>query len=312
MSDNVNLAALAGTCAADDVAGILYQRVKVAQGADGAATDVSSAAPLQVTGANGSFPVTDSGGTLSIDDGAGSITVDGSLTTVSTVTTITNVVHVDDNSGSLTVDGSTKLLDTGGSTAATVKAASTGAAATTDTALVVTMRDVNSNGQTTASASAPVVLPTDRHNTTTFSLTLSLDTVAYASGDVLADTQQANAFFNYTDGGGTIESITVIDEDDQGAAFDIYFFNSNVSLGTENGAPNISDANARSCVGFYSVATADYKDLGGVKIASYKNVGLAVKAVSGTDDLYIGVVNGAGTPTYTASGIKLVFGIKQD
>ena len=106
-------------------------------------------------------------------------------------------------------------------------------------------------------------MPSDRQHTTIFSLTLSLDTSAYASGDVLADTQQADAFFAKADGGGVIESITVIDEDDQGAAFSIYFFQANRSLGTENNAPNISDANARDCLGWVDVSTADYKDLGG-------------------------------------------------
>lgn len=60
-----------------------------------------------------------SGTVVPVSDGGGSLTVDGAIsfsapqhvivdsgtvTTVSTVTTITNVVHVDDNSGSLTVD----------------------------------------------------------------------------------------------------------------------------------------------------------------------------------------------------------------
>lgn len=40
------------TGAADEIGGVLYPRVKIAQGADGSATDVSSAAPLQVTLAN--------------------------------------------------------------------------------------------------------------------------------------------------------------------------------------------------------------------------------------------------------------------
>lgn len=53
MADNVNITAGTGTTiAADDIAGVLHQRVKISQGADGAATDVSSAAPLQVTLAN--------------------------------------------------------------------------------------------------------------------------------------------------------------------------------------------------------------------------------------------------------------------
>ncbi len=53
MADNVAVTAGSGTTiAADDIGGVLHQRVKISQGADGSATDVSSAAPLQVTLAN--------------------------------------------------------------------------------------------------------------------------------------------------------------------------------------------------------------------------------------------------------------------
>lgn len=68
MADNVIISQGVGTTiATDDVAGVQYQRVKLSQGADGSATDVSSAAPLQVTGVNGTFPVTDNGGSLTVD-----------------------------------------------------------------------------------------------------------------------------------------------------------------------------------------------------------------------------------------------------
>lgn len=53
MADNIEVTAGSGsTVAADDIGGVLHQRVKISQGADGSATDVSSAAPLQVTLAN--------------------------------------------------------------------------------------------------------------------------------------------------------------------------------------------------------------------------------------------------------------------
>ncbi len=141
-----------------------------------------------------------------------------------------------------------------------------------------------------------------------YDLTMSLDTNPYAAGDVLAATQQADAFFRKADGTGVIASLTVIDEDDQKADFDVYFFSGNASLGTENGAPSISDADARTVLGFVSVAGADYIDLGGVSIARVRNLSIPVKAASGTDDLYVGIVNGSATPTYTASGLTLRIG----
>jgi hypothetical protein len=55
MADNFSFTEGSGkTGAADDIGGVLYPRVKIAQGSDGSATDVSSAAPLQVTLANSS------------------------------------------------------------------------------------------------------------------------------------------------------------------------------------------------------------------------------------------------------------------
>lgn len=50
MADNVAITAGAGTnIATDDIGGTHYQRIKIQHGADGTATDVSSASPLPVT-----------------------------------------------------------------------------------------------------------------------------------------------------------------------------------------------------------------------------------------------------------------------
>ena len=52
MADNVAITPGTGaTVAADDIGGILHQRVKISVGADGSATDVSSAAPMPVADA---------------------------------------------------------------------------------------------------------------------------------------------------------------------------------------------------------------------------------------------------------------------
>lgn len=138
-------------------------------------------------------------------------------------------------------------------------------------------------------------------------ITLSLDTSAYDAGDVLADTQTITNAVRVTGGRAILQSVTVIDEDDQGVALDLYFMSTSRSLGTENSAPNISDANARDILGFVAVASGDYKDLGGVRIATVRNIGLLLEAAGGSRDLYVGATTG-GTPTYTASGLKLRLG----
>lgn len=143
------------------------------------------------------------------------------------------------------------------------------------------------------------------------SLTVSLDTSAYANNDLLADTQELTDAVKANDSGGMIQSLTVVDQDDNGQAFDVWILDSNVTFGTENSAPSISDANAVYVLGKIPVAAADYIDLGGVKVASIRNVGLPIKPAAGGTSIYVAITNGTGTPTYTASGIKLRFGIVQ-
>lgn len=116
MADNLEVSQGTGTTvAADDVGGVLYQRVKIGVGADGTATDVSTANPL---------PVSDAGGSLTVD-GTVAATQSGAwnVATVSTVTAVTGITNavavtgpltdtqlratpiaVTDNNGSLTVD----------------------------------------------------------------------------------------------------------------------------------------------------------------------------------------------------------------
>jgi hypothetical protein len=147
---------------------------------------------------------------------------------------------------------------------------------------------------------------------TVVDVTASLDTAVYAAGDVLADTQVVSNISRLIDTGAVIQSIVVIDKDDQGAAFDIYLLDSNVSVGTENAAPSITDANAAHILGRISVATVDYADLGGVRIANIFGLGIPIKPDTGTANIYVAIVNGSGTPTYTAAGIVLRFGVIQD
>lgn len=154
----------------------------------------------------------------------------------------------------------------------------------------------------------------DRRSTEIIEVILTLDVAAYAAGDVVADTQVITDAFRGNNSGGMLVSLEVVDEDDQKANLDIYFLTANVSMGTENAAPSITDANSRSIQGApVSIAVADYKDLGGVSIAGKDNINKALEAIAGTNDLAVAVVAGATTtPTYTVNGLRLRLGIAQD
>jgi len=140
-------------------------------------------------------------------------------------------------------------------------------------------------------------------------LTLSLDAGnVYADGDVLAATQELENVDIGMAVCGLIQSILVLDVDDQAQAFDLVFLDSNVALGTENAAVSISDANAAKIVGVVEIATGDYVDLAGSQIAHKENLGIQFKCASGETSLWVGAIS-RGTGTYTASGIKLKIGI---
>lgn len=148
-------------------------------------------------------------------------------------------------------------------------------------------------------------------NTALIAVTFTLDTSAYASGDVLAIPTVLTAALRKTDGTGILQSITLNDEDDQGVALYVVIMDANNLLGTINSSSSISDANARNIIGIVPVETTDWIDLGGVRVATIRNLGIPVKSVSGAATLYVGLIT-RGTPTHTASGITGRFGILRD
>lgn len=143
-------------------------------------------------------------------------------------------------------------------------------------------------------------------------ITLTLDTGgAYASGDVLADTQEITTAMRVNAGTGVLHSLIILDKDDQAQAMDVVFFKTNVSLGTENSAVSISDADADEILGIVEVVAGDYVDLVNSQLVTVTDVGIVVVADSAATSLWVGVIS-RGTGTYTASGITIKIGILQD
>ena len=136
----------------------------------------------------------------------------------------------------------------------------------------------------------------------------ALDTAAYTSGDVLFIATTVSDVMRVNGGRALLQSLVVIDKDDQKIAFDLYFFRSNVTLGTINSAPSITDADGLESLGWIAVAGGDYKDLGGVSVATLRDLGLVLEAVAGNKSIYVAAVTG-GTPTHTAAGIELRLGL---
>jgi len=142
-------------------------------------------------------------------------------------------------------------------------------------------------------------------------VTLSLDTNIYASGDVLADTQEVAGAVRTAAGTGWIDSIALIDIDDQKAALDLIFFNASTALGTENAAPDMVDANGLYYLGTVSFLAADYVDLGAFSVACRTGLAMRIKGVAAGTSIYVAAIS-RGTPTHSATGITLRIGVSKD
>lgn len=125
-----------------------------------------------------------------------------------------------------------------------------------------------------------------------------VDTNAYAANDVLFDSTAVSLSSNTSGAArGTILSASIIDRDDESSqTITLYFLRSNVSLGTVNAAPSISDDNAVEIIGTATVTTGT--DLGGCKFGETQ--GLVIPFELNDQTLYVAATTG-GTPTFTAA-----------
>lgn len=149
------------------------------------------------------------------------------------------------------------------------------------------------------------------YNRIVVTVTPTLDTSIYAAGDTLFDVTDCGAISLIAGAPVTLESITLLDEDDQTAAeIDLVFFDTTTTFGTLNAAPSISDANARKIVGWVKLAATDFLDVGGSKVASKTAINLVCQTAAADTHLYMAAMT-QGTPTQTASGIKVKLGFTQ-
>jgi len=147
-----------------------------------------------------------------------------------------------------------------------------------------------------------------------YSVTLSLDTSQYASGDVLAATQEIEDVFK-TRNQVLLTSLLLLDKDDQAGALDILFLRSDTAIGTENAAFSPTDAIAAEILAVVEIAAADYYDMTNNQIVQKDlgdgaGMGMMLAPAPGAIDygLYVAAVS-RDTKTYTAAGLVLTLGL---
>ena len=243
---------------------------------------------------------------VSIDDGGNSITVDGTVTAELSATdngvlddikTAVEGTLVVDATGQgdvpITLDGEAVVLGAG--SAAIGKLAANSGVDIGDVDVLSIAAGENHIGE--------IGLADD-----TITITCTVDTSAYASGDVLFDTQEIAGAVRVNGDTCILQSVHVIDIDDQGKEMDLIFFNAATSLGTENSAPDIDDSDVLTTLGKVNISADDYIDLGANRIATVQGIGLVLEAGAATTSLYVAGIT-RGTPTHSATGLTIKFGL---
>jgi len=146
-----------------------------------------------------------------------------------------------------------------------------------------------------------------------FSVTPTISTTIYASGDVLGGLQTISNAVRKSGGSGTILSILVLDKTQaQRAAMDLLIFDRSVTVAADNAAVAMSDADMANCLGVISIGPYNTAFPGTPlnSISTLINVGLPI-VCNGADLYFVPVVRA--TPTYgTTSDLTFIFTILQD
>ncbi len=96
-----------------------------------------------------------------------------------------------------------------------------------------------------------------------------------------------------------LQRLLLLDKDDEGMAMDIAFFDRSVTLALPGDAWNVSDADMAYCIGYVSIGSSDWVDLGGNRVAAVNNLNLSMLPSSGTT--VYAAIRSRGTSTFTAT-----------
>lgn len=137
-------------------------------------------------------------------------------------------------------------------------------------------------------------------------LRVPVDTGAYTAADVLF---QAIELPNVTAKPGDtvlLHNLFALDLDDQGLAFDIFFFDAAPVVAANNAAWATSDIEMEKCQEIVRVTSGDWVDAGGNRVASMTAIGKML-VTRGSNSLWIGGM-AIGAPTYAGGFLKLKIG----
>lgn len=146
-----------------------------------------------------------------------------------------------------------------------------------------------------------------------------LTTGAHTDGDYMATVELPNALL---DAGhtGILQSISVIDNDEQALGIDFLIFGDEPTVASaKNAAFDMTDANIKLAkfLGKVSMVSGDYLTTTSNSIATVRNIGLVLEGIKNatarenTKSIWV-VLVARGASTYAADGLTCYFGVLQD
>ena len=151
------------------------------------------------------------------------------------------------------------------------------------------------------------------------SLTPGTTTEACSDGEIIFNGEEITNVVSVPGGACILQSIVILDDDDNGGAMDLIFYDTvsgtpSTDFGTEGSAITVDDDSSSipgSILGVIRVS--DYMDGINWQLGHKENCGLVLKAASGSTSIYVAAVNrSGGALTWTASGLHFKFGVVKD
>ena len=289
MADDVTLPATGAVIAADEVAGKKYQRMKIAHGPDGSATDTSEEAPFPVAAIGGATAEkqTELAALIGAKADASATSDTGAFSLLAFVkraqeklTSIGGgIVNVVTALGAI---GDAAWASGNGSVIALLKTIA-GAAASTEPAIVV--------GASTVVSATPTV-----------------STTAYTAGDCIGGKLTFAGMARANGLTGLIQTAMIHCKSAQTFAADLIVFHTDpaASTFTDNAALALNAADFDKVALRIPFVAGDWSNLGTPSIAEVSAQGKQYKAAAGATTLY-GILVARGTPTLAStSDLKVV------
>ena len=150
--------------------------------------------------------------------------------------------------------------------------------------------------------------------TKVFTITPTTATSEAGTNEVVFQADELSNFMSEKGGTAIIQSITILDDDDNGQALDIVFMDTADVLDATVAGSTVVDAAdgdiPDAILGFVNVS--NYFDGVLWQVGQKDNIGLAIQSASATRSIFISAVNRGAAAIWTVAGLRLKIGYIQD